>query len=226
MSTIPALDFLITAGSPGDIAPGEPHETLAAEPPRERGLVLKELTLAADHGLRAHIPFLDHAKEIYWLVTSFDLSRHPVFVFPLKAADAQPIAMEPGETFRWTLGAGAPLAPLRAITGGIAVMVYVASSHGGARAIGEHLTDAAAAVKSDRSLAAAIEKVVTHPGATAADAVSEVALEIPKIVGAVLAKAHDEVVGLFQGYFPAAADWSGMLTQQEAGATLVLGELP
>jgi hypothetical protein len=228
MSTIPAIDFLITAGSPGDLALRKSTPSLAAIAPRQRGLVLKELTLNREHeGLLSHIPFLRHRERIYWLATSFDLAKHPIFVFPLKSGDAElaTIELEPGETFRWTLGDGAPVAPLREIRGGIAVSIYVASSDAGARALGKHLTDAANAVRDDRSLAAAIGKIVTHPVAAAADSIAEVALTIPKIVGAVLAKAHDEVVGVFQGYFAADSDWSGKLSQRESGATIVLGEL-
>jgi len=228
MSTIPATDFLITEGTPDDLAPRELSPALAARAPRERGLVLEELTLNRDHeGLLSHIPFLRHRERIYWLATSFDLGKHPIFVFPLNTADAKlaTIEIEPGETFRWTLGEGAPVAPLHEIRGGIAVSIYVASSDGGARALGQELTAAANAVRDDRSLAAAIGRIVANPGAAAADSIAEVALTIPRIVGAVLAKAHDEVVGVFQGYFAADSDWTGKLAQREAGATIVLGEL-
>src|SRR5581483_6578160 len=75
---------------------------VGSAPPRERGLVLKELTLNRSHGgLLSHVPFLDRREEIVWLAKSFDLSRHAVFVFPLKAADAAVATIElaPGETF-------------------------------------------------------------------------------------------------------------------------------
>jgi len=259
MSTSPASGFLITAGSPSDLvsqplvleeecepAYAEPAYTLservrtrlsrplppvriASAPTRERGLVLKELTLNRGHGgLLSHLPFLDHREQIFWLATSFDLSRRPLFVFPVKAADTDlaTLELEPGQTFRWTLGEGAPVAPLRRITGGLVVSIYVADSDAGARALGGHLTDAAHAVENDDDLAAALEKIVANPGAASAEAIAQVALTIPKIVGAVLAKARDDVVGLFQGYFPATADWTGELAQSESGATIVLGELP
>jgi|SRR5579862_378650 len=259
MSTSPASGFLITAGSPSDFvsqpfaleeepepayaAPANtlservrsrlaqplPAVRIASAPTRERGLVLKELTLNRGHGgLRSYLPFLEHREQIFWLVTSFDLSRQPVFVFPLKAAEADlaTIELEPGETFRWTLGEGAPVAPLRRITGGLVVSIYVADSDAGARELGRHLTDAAHAVENDGDLAAELEKIVANPGAASAEAIAQVALTIPKIVGTVLAKARDDVVGIFQGYFPAATDWAGELTQSEFGATIVLGELP
>src|SRR5579862_203161 len=258
MATSAASEFLITAGSPSDlVSPHElerereeeyaaaaarssdgvrsrlgrplPPVRVASAPRRERGLVLRELTLHRGHdGLLSHIPFLEHREQIVWLATSFDLSRQPVFVFPLKSADAELATVElmPGETFCWTLGAGAPVAPLRKITGGIVVSIYVADSDGGARELGEHLTDAAHAVENDDDLAAALKKIVANPGAASAEAIAQVALTIPRILGAMLAKAKDDVVGVFQGYFPAASDWTGTLTQSESGATIVLGELP
>src|SRR5947209_7352503 len=113
MSMSPATGFLITAGSPSDLVSqslllGHEQEgayaTVGADddvrtrpslplpprrrsaPVRERGLVLKELTLNRGHGgLLSHVPFLDRREEIVWLATSFDLSRHAVFVFPRKA---------------------------------------------------------------------------------------------------------------------------------------------
>ncbi len=258
MSTSPATGFLITAGAPSDLvspivlereredeyaaaAPSGgdgvrarlsrplPPVRIASAPSRERGLVLRELTLHRRHGgLRSHIPFLDRREQIVWLATSFDLSRHPVFVFPQRAGDAElaTIELEPGETFRWTLGEGAPVAPLRKITGGIVVSIYVADSDAGARALGQHLTDAAHAVENDDDLAAALQKIVANPGAASAEAIAQVALTIPRILGAVLAQAKDDVVGIFQGYLPAASDWTGKLAQRESGATIVLGELP
>jgi len=206
-----------------------PPVRIASAPTRERGLVLKELTLNRAHrGLLDHIPFLEHRERIVWIATSFDLGRRPVFVFPRQAASAQlaTIELSPGETFRWTLGEGAPVAPLHSVTGGIVVSIYVAASNAGARGLGEHLTDAAHAVENDDDLAAAIDKIVANPGAASAEAIAQVALTIPKILGAVLAKAKDDVVGVFQGYFPAASDWTGELEQSESGATIVLGELP
>src|SRR5581483_11183694 len=191
-------------------------------PTRERGLVLKELTLNRGHdGLLSHIPFLARREQIVWLATSFDLSRHPVFAFPQRPADAElaTVDLEPGETFRWTLGEGAPVAPLRLVTGGIVVSIYVADSDAGARALGANLTEAARAVAHDGGLAAALEKIVADPGAASAEAIAQVALTIPRILGAVLAQAKDDVVGVFQGYFPAASDWTGELEQSESGAT-------
>jgi hypothetical protein len=215
---------VLQLGEPEDVAPparpGIDRE--AAEPPRaRRGLVIKEVTLRRDFE-----GWFDDDNEIYFVSTAMDFSGQEPVIFPIGDAESATMKLEPGDTFRFTLGEGAPVFPEREIVSGLAVQVHVFESDSGARGAGDAIDKAADAVKTDGNLVKVLEKLIKDPGGLAVDVVLGAAAEVAKVVSAVLKSNDNDNVAFFTGYWSAEGSWDGKLAAEQPGASIRFGELP
>jgi hypothetical protein len=217
------IDSILRVGGPEDIAsPARREITATGSPPTaRRGLVIKEITLNRDFE-----PMFDDDNEVYFVSTSMDFSGQDPIVFPLGNAAESTMKLEPGETFRFSLGEGAPVFPEREITSGLVVQVHVFESDAGASAAGEAIEKAADAVKTDGDLAGILKSLITMPGGVATDVVLGAAAELAKVVSAVLKTNGNDHVAFFTGYWSAVGSWSGKLAEDQSGASIRFGELP
>ena len=157
-----------------------------------------------------------------------DFSGAAPVVWPpdrITATDAI-IDMSPGEIFEWTLGSGAPVFPERDVVSGIAIAIHVFDSDHNIDAMGQKIEDAAAAVKTDGSLADLLKQLASDPGGVAADVLLGAVAEVGKIVGAILKDNQDDNVAFFTGYYEVDKSWDGKLHQDARGASIDLGALP
>jgi hypothetical protein len=224
-STTAAGQFLVSVGDPEDARPQE--EGIAeAEGGPTRGLTIKRLTLNKNYDGRISHAF-GGQNEIYFLATSIMFGEEKPFVWPIAPEGAEIAVMElkRGETFEFDLGAGAPLAPERPLTSGLAVAIWIMESDGDRRKAGEKMKAAADAVKGDDSIAKTLAKAITNPAAFTAQQVIETVGLVASVIGAVLSKDQDEHVAFFDAYFGMRESWEGKLESVKEGASIELAEL-
>jgi hypothetical protein len=210
---------ILRLGRPEEISdPGLVGITHELEP---RGLVIKEITLNRD----AEGPFDDDA-EVYFISTAMDFSGEAPLVFPLGRAEDAVMHLEPGDTFRFTLGEGAPVFPMKLIVDGLVVQVHIFESDSGVQGAGEALQKAADAVKTDGNLLKLLEQLIKNPGGVATKVVLGAAAELATVVSTILSSNDNDNVAFFTGYWSAQGSWAGQLHADQRGASILFGELP
>jgi len=193
----------------------------ASPPTAIRGLTIKEITLNKDFD-----GWFDDDSEIYFISTALDFSGKDPVVFPVGDATQTTLKLEPGETFRFSLGEGAPVFPEREITSGLVVQVHLFESDQGARDAAAAITKATDAVKTDGNLVKVLKQLFENPGGLAVDVVLGAAGEVAKVVSAVLESNGNDNVAFFTGYWSAEGSWDGKLEATQEGASIRFGELP
>ena len=224
------LHFAFDAGDPREFfATRGAGESVAADgviaSARPRGLVLKRFTL--NRGYDGVLKNLFHAyDQIFFVITSLDLSGKPPFTFPTDSASAESafIELKPKRTFEFSLGEGLPVFPPRTIAGGLVVTILVAESDSGLRHTGEVVSEISKAVQSDVSITKFLA-TLANPAMLTVDIVAAGAAKIAAVAGGVMERNGNDHVGLFRGYFHPTRSWEGKLVQDQRGARVELAEI-
>jgi hypothetical protein len=221
--------FVFEVGDPGAELAG-PEALMEAANQPERGLALAEVTLERDydHSLLGRLFRRRRENELFFITMAFDMSGAEPTVYPAKPDEAANawIPLKPGDVHRFSLGVGMPLWGPRPLVGGVALTIIVAESDKSIQNVGQHMTKAAEALKSDVDVVDFLAKLVTGPASIPADMVFGVLGKAAATAGAILENNHHDHIGLFRGVFPASYDsWDGMLEQSQAGASIKLKEV-
>jgi hypothetical protein len=204
--------------------------TLAPDP-RARGLALKELALRdADPWVLERLYNRVFGKKatakLFFVAVAVDGSGKPPFVWPLNpetAADATKKIIE-GESYKWTLGSGAPIYGPRVIRGGVAVSIVVAESKRSVRQVGDALSTIGKAFAASSDLTRLIA-ALAGPGGFAHELALEASAHALRIVGEGLKLTPDKTFGAYAGLFSATGSWRGKLRQEDRGTAIRLVEV-
>lgn len=181
---------------------------------RARGLALAELNVSKNYdGLLARL--LNKAQQIYFLSIAFDLSdKHKPQIMPPKELSGNTfLDVRRGESFKFTLGEGAPIFLPRQIVGGLGTYIQVVEADDIDKAgdtiqkIHDDLTDDSV------SFIDKVKKLISNPASEATSQVLAAGFSLLKPIGTILKANEDDHVGLIQGTFPAKKSWDGRLIQ-------------
>ena len=192
-----------------------------------RGLALKSLKLT--EGFEGFLQgLLNPTNEVYFLSWAWDLSGKPIVQYPGAGATAQDCIIPLGVgKVRELLGAGIVLFPARTITAGLAVRIQLWESDQGARDFGKAMSEVANTIKaSDLSNLLELTSMATGVTGTTIALIAEASLELAKAIGKILQANSDDYVDFYEGYFPAADEWSkGHETYQGYASEITLTRL-
>jgi len=195
----------------------------------ERGLTLKSLQLKKEFGNFISRLF-NATSKIYFLAWAWDISGLSFYPGPAAAPSSCLIPLKGGE-IREFIGSGALLFPPRKITAGLALRMQIWASRGKQRKFGKVMEEVASTIQGSELNTVLLGMaggagVATGGVAGALALVEPAALELAKLIGQILAKAEDEFVDYFEGYFPAKEPWTkGAARYSGKGSTLVLNRL-
>ena len=196
-----------------------------------RGLALKALTLH-----EAHQFFLKRlwnrvfkktaTANIFFVSIAVDGSGTGPFVWPLSqdTASQAAVKVKVGQTYKWTLGDGAPIYGPRVIEGGLAVSILVVNSRDAVKNWGKILSTISGSLSTRPDLVSSITSLA-HPAAFTAEAALEAVGKAAGAVGDVLQVSQDKRVGAYIGLFSATGSWEGKLVQKQSGASIRLAEV-
>jgi hypothetical protein len=134
------------------------------------------------------------------------------------------ISVKVGQTYKWTLGGGAPIYGPRVIEGGLAVSIIVSDSEAAVRRWGTVLSKVSDAFDSKPDLMSLVAGLA-NPGGFTAQAAFEVLGRAVGVVGEVLELQPDKRIGAYSGLFSAKGSWKGKLSQAQNGASITLSEM-
>ena len=175
----------------------------------KRGIALKSLKL-----LKGFEGFIENAynssNELYILSWGWDFSGQPPYYYPevQEHYDKCIIQMVAGDT-REFLGSGLVLFPSRQITAGIALRIMIWESDQGVRNFGYTMKKVTSAIQ-ESTLNKVLTAIGTIPQPTIEliNTIKNASFELADIIGGLLEKNADDYVDLFEGYYPASAEWT------------------
>jgi hypothetical protein len=186
----------------------QPAEVEVEQSPGPRGIAMKSLKLTREFESFMKRLF-SHDNDVYFVSIAYDISREQPVLHPPKGAsrDDAVIEIAAGDTRQFG-GEGALIFPQRKVSAGIAVRLHLWESDKSQRNFGKALEEVVKVVDESK-LTSTLKLVALAGGPTTATlaVVEEAAVELSKVVAAVLKSNSDDYVDFFEGYYPVSIPW-------------------
>ncbi len=172
-----------------------------------RGLGIRSIILT--EGFEGFLQNIFNKKnEIYFVSWAWDLSGKPIFAYPGESVDVDDIRiiLKAGN-IREFIGEEINIFPKRKVKGGMAVRIQIWENDKDIRDAGDTILNVTNTIENSslNNVLSGIEKFGLHTSTISL--IKEAALELSKLVGAILKTNNNDFVDFYEGYYPADSEW-------------------